>query len=94
MNFKVALFNKETKEEESVIVDQVRYKDFYEGYWVRLTGTDPSCYPEMAKYTDKVGETRYWASNDLSLMLKPNDPIDVVSVSTTDEPKPEPDPHF
>ncbi len=87
INFKVWLFHKEKHEEEAVIVERVHYEDYLD-YYVRLTGTDPSCYPEWAQGSS---ETRKWVSKDLSLLLKKDDPVEISGVKRTDEDVPEPE---
>lgn len=87
MNYVATLHEKgATNTYGEVVVSEVHYQDFGAGYWVSLSGTDPYCYPEFVQSVDLR-----WVSKDLSLLLNVDDPIDLVSVATTDEPIPEPE---
>ncbi len=90
INYLVTLHKKGTVNTDgSVVVKSVEYRDFGDGFWVQLSGTDPSCYPEFVQDADLR-----WFSKDLTLMLNLEDPIDVIAVATTDEPIPEPEVTF
>lgn len=87
MNYEATLHKKETENVYgTVVVDKVEYKDIGDGYWVKLEGTDPKCYPLFVQDKDLT-----WFSKNLTLMLHEDDPIDLIAVSTTDKPIPEPD---
>ena len=90
INYRVTLYHEELDEEATVIVAEVVYKHT-DGFWVRLKGTDPDCYPEWAQEST---ETRKWFSKGLTLMLGVDDPVDVIAIGTTEESIPEPEPVF
>lgn len=90
MNYRVELHHKETNERAHIVVKEVHYTEV-EDYWVRLVGTDPSCYPDFARDVGEIGETRIWISKDLSLYLALDDPINVIGVVPTDGSVPRPD---
>ncbi len=89
-NYKVELHEKGTQNYGSVVVDRVVYEDIGDGYWVKLEGTDPHCYPD---FVQEAHDLR-WFSKNLTFMVNLDDPIDVVGVATTDEPIPEPDVNY
>lgn len=87
MNYKATFHKKGTENVDgTVVVDSIEYKDIGDGYWVKITGTDPYCYPEFVQDEDLT-----WFSKDLTLMLNQDDAIDLVAVTTTEESIPEPE---
>lgn len=100
MNYKVELYNPDYVDESGMVVDErpaqgsvVVSKVVYDevgDYYVKLEGAHPRAYPDMAKDTECVGETRSWLSKGPVLFLSEDDPLQIHNVTPTDEPVSQP----